>query len=291
MPFSNYPFSPEQMCLFNLARTSWVRRASAKRNNLSFGEESITETVLMDLADRFPGNVFILPFNKRKEAQYGADWAWAFESDDGSNVLPMLVQAKALDLFDHEYSEIRRKVGRTKTRQIDQLINTATGWGWPAIYAFYNHLNDETRIPQNCGTLQLADLGTMPSAWGISIADAHAVREKLDDQTFDTHKQISIPLHCLLCSHGRGTRLASGSPAMALAALRRLRPADGSEAASLPPLLDQPLHDLPPIFQMAKAAAEQRQIKRGRDPLRSLQMQFPSIAGVVIIRDSKQTVD
>ncbi|ABQ33473.1 DUF6615 family protein [Bradyrhizobium sp. BTAi1] len=287
MPFSDYPFSPEQMCLLNLARTSWVRRASAKRNNLSFGEESITETVLMDLADRFPGNVFILPFNKRREAQYGADWAWAFESADGSSVLPMLVQAKALDLFDFEYPEIRRRIGRTKTRQIDQLIDTATGWGWPAIYAFYNHLNDETRIPQNCGTLQLADLGTMPAAWGISIADAHSVRERLDDQTFDTHKQISMPLHCLLCSNGRGVRLAGGSPAMALAALRRLRPADRSAAAPLPPLFDQPLHELPPIFHLAKAAAEQRSTKRGSDPLRNLQKQFPSIAGVVIVRDAE----
>jgi hypothetical protein len=286
MPFSDYPFTPEQMCFFNLARTSWVRRASAKRNNLPFGEESITETVLMDLADRFPGKVFILPFNKRKEARYGADWAWAFESVDGSNVLPMLVQAKALDFFDHEYPEIRRKVGRTKTRQIDQLIATATAWEWPAIYAFYNHLNDETRLPQNCGTLQLANLGTMPATWGISIADAYSVRDRLDDQTFDTHKQISIPLHCLLCSHGKGARLAGGSPAMALAALRSLRPADRGETAPLSPIMDQPLKELPLIFRQARAAVEQPPIKRGRDPLTHLRRQFPNIAGVVIVRDS-----
>jgi hypothetical protein len=93
-PFVSYPFTAEQMCLLSLARTSWHRRATAKRTHLQFGEESITETVLMDLADRFPGTVFILPFNKRTEGRYGADWAWAFESADGSQVLPMLVQAK-----------------------------------------------------------------------------------------------------------------------------------------------------------------------------------------------------
>jgi hypothetical protein len=202
----------------------------------------------------------------------------------------MLVQAKVLDLSDFEYPEIARKIGRTKTRQIDQLVDSASNLGWPAVYAFYNHLSDESRIPLNCGTLQLADLGTMPATWGISIADAYAVREKLDDQTFDTHRHHSIPLHCLLCSGGKGTRPAGGSPEMALRALRRLRPADTTEAFR-PPLPDRPLNELPPIFHIARAVAEQHPAKGIRNPLQSLQKQFPNIAGVVIVRDSASTED
>ncbi len=62
-----YPLTPEQVALYALARTSWGRRGVAKMRGLSFSEESITDTILMDLAGTFPGPLTILPFSKREE--------------------------------------------------------------------------------------------------------------------------------------------------------------------------------------------------------------------------------
>jgi hypothetical protein len=280
-----YQFTAEQLCLLGLAQTSWKRRESAKRHRLFFGEESITETILMDLADRFPGQVHIVPFNKYREGQYGADWAWAFENADRSQVLPMLVQAKVLDINDYEYPEINRTIGKSKVRQINRFIATATKWEWPAVYAFYNHLDDESRIPNNCITLARAQ-SPIPSSWGISFADAYVVRAALDDQTFDTHRQHCRPLHCLLCSGGTGTRGPGGSPVMALQGLRALRETTLYDSERhYPPLPDTPFNALPEIFQLARefegATATQA------SPLVHLAKRHRNLAGVVMLRDAQ----
>jgi hypothetical protein len=74
---TGYALTAEQKALLAISRTSWRRRGVAKARKLYFGEESITETVLMDLAETFPGQLEILPFNKNEEGDTGADWAWA----------------------------------------------------------------------------------------------------------------------------------------------------------------------------------------------------------------------
>lgn len=287
-----YLLTPEQKSLLNAAFTSWRRRGAAKRQKLSFSEESITETVLQDLAVTFPsGCISIVSFNKRQEGKTGADWAWTFLSSDGATNLPMLVQAKVLDLQDFEYPEIKRTMGRAKPpiRQIDQLIQSAENLGWPAIYAFYNHLDDPTRIPNVCPTL-LGAYQHLPEAWGISIADAHRVRSKLDDQTFDAHRQHSIALHCLLCSRGAG-RLPSGSPKAILDSLKRLREIDSDPSVpgylhfedSLP---DAPFKELPEIFRMAQTLAKSETGVQRELILNNISEKYPGIAGAVILQDS-----
>src|SRR5690606_8057430 len=135
-------------------------RGSAKRVGLTFSEETVTETILLQLAESFPGQISIVPFNKRQEGRVGADWAWAFMSADGAHVYPMLVQAKALDFSDVNYPEIKRNIGKIvpAVRQIDRLIDSAQSLGWPAIYAFYNHLTDASRIPSECGSLAMSGM-------------------------------------------------------------------------------------------------------------------------------------
>ncbi len=284
----DYPFTPEQICFFRLATTSWRRRAIARRHGLQFSEEFITETILMDLAEHFPGDVLIVPFNKAQEGKNGADWAWVFEDASRSWNIPMLVQAKALDLRERHYSGIKRYVGRTKTsgRQIDLLINTANGFGWPSIYAFYNHLSDRARIPNNCGSF---DSATMPECWGISVADSYRVRAALNNQSFDRHRGHSLPLHCLLCSYGRGNRSPWGSPGLALRTLHRLR-AGAEEAPALPEeapaLPTEPFRELPNLFHRAREIAL-IQDPRSRELLRrSLANEYPSLAGIMLLRDA-----
>ena len=129
------------------------------------------------MALTFPGRLEIVQFSKNQESKRGADWAWAFRDVTGTKNLPVLVQAKLLDGRDHGYPEIARFVGKKlpAVRQIDRLIATAARYRWPALYAFYNHLDDPSRIPDRCGTVPNAGLA-MPESWGISVALAEHVR-------------------------------------------------------------------------------------------------------------------
>lgn len=301
---TSYTLTPEQVALYAVARTTWRRRQVAKARGLRFGEESITDTILMDLAETFPGSLSVVPFSKPSEGMFGADWAWLFRDSTGSHNLPMLVQAKALDFNDIEYAEIKRHIGRKKppVRQIDRFIETAEKWSWPAIYAFYNHLDDISRIPQTCHSLPASSVfGIIPESWGISIASAYAVREALDDQTFDTHRMHSKPLHCLLCSRGLGERPPGGSPELALNSFRHLpRPspsktfsADSEEVGvSEPRIFPEPaepriLDEPPDIFKRALVAASSEHLPSRLQMIEELGRENPSLAGVIILQDSK----
>ena len=90
------------------------------------------------------------------------------------------------------------------------------------MYAFYNNLVDESRVPSKfCGTL--ASMGwSCPETWGITLASAIAVQYEKPDRSFDCHRHHSMPLHCLLCSWGSGRQGAKGSAGAAAGALSRL---------------------------------------------------------------------
>jgi hypothetical protein len=304
----NYPLSAEQICLLTLARTTWTRRGVAKHRKLVFQEESVTETVLQDLALTFPGRLTIRPFNKLEEGQNGADWAWAFVSADGKLSAAMLVQAKALDLKDKRYGKIDQKAAKSSgmVLQIDALLASAAKIGIPAVYAFYNHLTDTSKIPDHCQTLRTSAPGFPVESWGISVADAQVVNTTLPDKRFLTHRGHSMPLHCLLCSRAIGRRPAGGSPEAALRALARLaqlgrgrpmwpesEPEDEEHLARLAVgdfddeiLLQERLRaPLPPIFDAVRRLDEIDDEDECERAVTALAADYPDLAGVVIMTD------
>ena len=65
---------------------------------VSYGEETITETNLLEIRRRHPGRVHIHTFPKPKEARNGADWEWHLVGRKWT--LKMRVQAKRLQRDD-----------------------------------------------------------------------------------------------------------------------------------------------------------------------------------------------
>lgn len=273
----------EQIFLLGLSRMVWAKRGTAKAAGLPFNEETITETVLLELATAYPGLVQVVAFNKTQEAKTGADWLWSFVSADGSQSLTMLVQAKRLEDTDRIYSGINRKIGKSMppVRQIDQLLATATAQGVPALYAFYNHVKQTSRVPQTCRSLPPGDPHHI-DGFGISLAGALSVDAALPDETFDTHCVHSIPLHCLLCSAGSGTRPGGGTPELAAKSISRLLDAIARDVPDAEALgLRQGLH---PLVEFALGIAARRadggDAPKGDD--------VPGIAGVVVLQDAEE---
>lgn len=282
-----YNFTPEQICLQNLSKSVWQRRGQAKHIGLAYGEETITETLLLDIAQNYPGNATIVPFTKHIEGKLGADWAWSFESADGKFSFPMMIQAKLLDTDDKNYAQLLHTVGKSRIRQIDKLIQNAKNFQIPAFYAFYNHLSDRSRIPSNCKSLGTSKPTPMPEAWGISIASANNVLAILNDISFDEHCQNSKPLHCLLCSQGGGIRDLFGSPGQI--SENFLPEVDGvslktlTKDSELPPGVHK---GQIPLFEIA-SEYENADEKTRFNLITYFKEKYPNVDGIVVVRDGK----
>ncbi len=170
----------------------------------------------------------------------------------------MLVQAKRLDNEDREYAELYyrapAKGSQPSIAQLDRLIDNGRRLGLPPVYAVYNHLSDPRRVPrETCGSLRLISQ-PVPESWGIAIASAFEVRNSKPDKTYERHRDHSLPLHCLLCSGGRGRQTAMGSAAAAAAALSKLFEGTVGDDAAGPELTPpfRPRRGLPDIFQFAE---------------------------------------
>lgn len=274
----------EQLFLLNLSSVVWQKRGAAKLSHLPFNEETITETILLELKTSYPGSVQVVAYNKTQEGKTGADWLWSFVNSNGSQSFSMLVQAKRLEDKEQTYPKIKRNIGSRNppVRQIDQLISTANSYNMPAVYAFYNHVTDTTRVPKTCGSLDPDHMGQI-LGFGISVADAVAVRNMLPDETFKSHKIHSKPLHCLLCSQGGGVRPTGGTPEMLALAYNNLPKGvqlEGTERDYVG--LHEGLH---PVVSSALELDAVR-----ADGGKDFDLDTPSnVAGVIVLKDAQDT--
>lgn len=285
---------PGQIDLFTsfwlAAHWVWERRETAKRAGMSFAEETITSMVLLDLATQNPREIRIFPFNKHHEGKTGADWEWCFYDSPTSTYQPMLVQAKLLDDRDKEYSHIDRLIGSTGVRQIERLLSTARRRRVPAIYTFYNHLNDRSRIPAYaCAVFNCTE------CWGCSIALADAVSRTLPAKDFDNLKAHSKPWVCLLCE---GNTSAQGAPARVLAtlghlyeqSLRIFRERDMSFENIAPPP-QRPSSEPPRYFERLVGIESETEPVEREEILARISAENPDIDGIVLATDESGDAD
>ena len=100
---------------------------------VSYGEETITETNLLEIRRRHPQRIRLEMFTKHQESLNGADWEWHLVGR--RLTLKMRVQAKRLQRND--VLRIRHKVGSTGKQQRDLLINQALADGMKPVYCIY----------------------------------------------------------------------------------------------------------------------------------------------------------
>lgn len=275
----------EQFFLLEEARGVWSNLEEAKVLGVPWQEETITDILIRNLRRTYPGNIEVIPFNKLLEGESGADWIWSFSSVDGSTTATMLVQAKRLDNDGIKYPDINRHIGRRSPPlpQIEQLIHVASLWEIPALYAFYNHVDDPARVTASCGSLVVGDPNHL-LGFGISIADANDVKAALPDQTFDLHKGHSIPLHCLLCTGNAEKRGSGGSPEAIITSLRerlRVRLSETRRRPRDPDALGFMTAQHPLVV---RARLSRDELAAGV-PARELDL--PDIAGIIVFSDGE----
>lgn len=268
----------------------WSRRQLAKQAGFPFSEETITETILLDLATHNPLEIQVLPLNKQQEGRVGADWEWCFYNQQQDRFLQTLVQAKVLDNLDSEYSHIDRKIGNTGIRQIDRLLETARRRNVSALYVFYNHLSDETRLPAGaCPCIQCTE------CWGCSVAYAPGVAAALPDKSFDTLRMISKPWACLLCPIIPEMEPDTVSAPDRVADMLRLlvqesRRTDTARVVDIPMPEDASLirRSPPPYFFQVRFLGRTESEKERDSMAKTLAAENPGVDGIVLITDRKE---
>jgi hypothetical protein len=168
----------------------WGTTARAARLGLYFNEETITETILFQLAYAAQGRDFwVFPFSKAAEAHSGADWEFWFQV--GSNLIGLRVQAKRI--FRSGLYESLDVTGQ----QIDKLIANARGC--VPVYVFYNGLIGKNVNKNNnfCSECK-SDEFRGPTYGGCSIALAEDVKKHKSNDP-KAIAIFAIPLHCIFC--------------------------------------------------------------------------------------------
>jgi hypothetical protein len=141
-------------------------------------EETITETVLLELKTRLP-NLRISPHNHSKESDSGADWEWWIEGD--SRWFGMLVQAKKLHAINKRQTAFGYEFGyppysAVGDLQVDRLIHTAEDESeleLAPVYVLYNG-TDESTSQVDC---PLGVVDYYERAGGITAMSAYTVRD------------------------------------------------------------------------------------------------------------------
>jgi len=187
------------------AAARWTRKSilDSHSTGVPFGEESITESVLLRISMKYPGRVITRSFSKWEESrQTGADWEWWITDGGSGDWLGIRVQAKKIR--DLSRSRKGYRVGYQpqgqSVRQIDRLLSDAAGSGMIPVVAFYSSLNNSasTRCCLTTGP-QLRDPGvTICSAVGARAALGSRNEYVLDDIA----NSLSIPWSCPFACQG-----------------------------------------------------------------------------------------
>ena len=107
--------------------------SQGKGVGVSYGEETITETNLLEIRRRHPKLVRLHAFSKHSEAQNGADWEWHIVGH--RRTLKMRVQAKRVQR--NKVLKIAHEVKSSGKQQRDLLMAGAVAAGMKPVYCIY----------------------------------------------------------------------------------------------------------------------------------------------------------
>ena len=155
---------------------------------VSYGEETITETNLLELRRRHPTMIHLETFSKNKEAANGSDWEWHIIGR--RRTLFMRVQAKRLQK-DNKL-KIPHKIASSGKQQIDLLIADAKMQRMLPVYCFYSSETQRSYWKAGVGVA-----GGRALEMGCLLASAHKVKSIMPTSLSAVEKH-SVPWHFLV---------------------------------------------------------------------------------------------
>ena len=135
---------PGALALFeSLAGLAWDWLGDARRLELGFSEDTISDLTMLEIARLGSNEVRVKRVSKRDERLVGFDWLWVIRRS-GTPPIIYVVQAKKLKLQTKKYSYGKLKYRAGPKYQINALDDFANWVGAVPMYCFYNHVDDRT---------------------------------------------------------------------------------------------------------------------------------------------------
>jgi hypothetical protein len=216
-----------QVEIARLAKWTWNQQEYCHRRNLSFSEETITETLLYKLSKKFSNRgLEIKTFTKKEEGTTyedlgptGADWEFWIENKNGGGI-KLRIQAKRLFFLNSgKYDSFDARGQQLKDLQSSAIAASAIPlyifYNEPLPKAFLNHYLFCTR--HCCGSLCLAK--SRIEYWGCAVASPSAIKVKNKPEPTDVSHVW--PWHCLFCPRNSSHAKLS-LPMLLLEALRQM---------------------------------------------------------------------
>ena len=180
--------------LEELSRDTWERLRDARSLDIRFGEETITDLILLELKRKHGRRSFIAQTPIAKEKVQGTDWEWWIGSDR-IGWIRYAVQAKRLDR-DMRYGAITHKV--KGVYQVTLLENYARLNRAVPLYCFYNY--SQTGIDKkawSCG------LSYDKQQLACTVAPITTAKKAVNNRGKKTFSEIhshstTLPWRCLI---------------------------------------------------------------------------------------------
>ena len=189
---TNLPLGTLDLALATLSRQTWEHLGAAKALSVSFGEETITDLLTLDLKRLGLTTTMWKQTSKPKEANFGTDFEW-WIGHDTIGWVRFAVQAKKLNVGSQQYNFTHMVHG---SQQLDILENHARAVGARPLYCLYNYSAevDPSRHWQCCQhPFQAQDLG-------CTVVPASTIRTLVrGEKNFDfVHSGTrTLPWRCL----------------------------------------------------------------------------------------------
>jgi hypothetical protein len=134
--------------LESLARSTWERLRDARTLGIRFGEETITDLLLLELKRLGSGQIRIIQTPRSIEKTSGTDWEWWVRAPGNTGWYRFAIQAKRLDPRSNRYERLRHRVG--PVLQLDLLKQYARKNRAIPLYCFFNHVDnfDDAKLKQ-----------------------------------------------------------------------------------------------------------------------------------------------
>lgn len=176
--------------LLELADSTSQNLGFAHRDDVEvgYGEETITETNLLELRRRHPARIRLTAFTRKKESLNGADWEWHVIGR--ARRLIMRVQAKRVQ--KNGVLRVSHVVKGSGRQQIDLLIANARADGRMPVYCLY-----ASEAQRSYWKAQSPADDREGFEYGCLLASAHKIRARNPKALGDIEKDC-IPWHYLV---------------------------------------------------------------------------------------------
>ena len=188
------PLNSLDSLLATLSGETWERLRDANNLSVSFGEETITDILALDINRCGLMTTTFNQTTKPEEAEIGADYEW-WIGHDSIGWIRMAVQAKKLNLHRQQYNF--RHTSKNNVQQIDRLDTYARKVRALPLYCLYNHSDfAEHQVHWRCAQRPFDE-----NDLGCTVAPSRTIRRLVRGQKNFRYLHTygrAIPWRCLV---------------------------------------------------------------------------------------------